>query len=99
MKTMSDPPQPWDSSVNQPPYADRGWPRMCGPLLAFLTTPRTWSELNAWASERGMSGCRLRNMLAWLEGEGIAGTYVDPRLQALGGQPRIWRRYGATIPS
>ena len=30
-----------------------------------------------------MSGCRLRNMLAWLEGEGIAGTSVDRRLLAL----------------
>lgn len=61
----------------------------------FLATPRGWDELGTWASERGMSGNRLRNMLAWLEGEGIAGASADrTRVVALGARRSVtWRRF------
>jgi len=62
----------------QPPFSDGSWARRCAPLLGFLSTPRTWAELEGWASKRGMSGCRLRNMLAWLEGTGVAASTPDP---------------------
>ena len=90
---MSDLPQ------TQPPCSDRSWPQRCGPLLAFLGTPRTWSELATWARERGLSGSRLRNMLAWLELEGVAGTFADRRLLALGFRCIFWRRYELLRPS
>jgi len=93
MKSMSDPPQTRYSSAPQLPCSDRSWPRRCGPLLTFLGTPRTWGELAAWASEREVRGYQLRNMLAWLEGEGIAGTFANRRLLALGAGGILWRRY------
>jgi len=96
---MSDPPRTRYGAAHQPPCSDRGWPRRCGPLLVFLGTPRTWGELDTWANESGVSGCRLRNMLAWLEGEGVAGTLVDRRLFSFGAHRVIWRRYDRLRPS
>lgn len=90
---MSQPPQLRDNSEIQLPSSDRSWPRRCGPLLLYLHTPRTWGELMSWAHERGMSGCRLRNMLAWLEGEGAAGAFADRHPLDPGETRSMWRRY------
>ncbi len=81
-------------SASEAPCSDASWRRRCGPLLVFLAIPRDWGELTTWASERGMSGCRLRNMLAWLEGEGMAGAF-EPRDAATPerGRDCRWRGY------
>ncbi len=46
------------------------WLRRCRPLLAYLSSPRTLGDLQAWAGDRSMSAARLEAMLAWLEGDG-----------------------------
>ena len=63
--------------ATQPARSDSCWERRCQPLLRFLARPRNWEELTEWASIRGISGCRLRNMLAWLEDEHTAGAFAD----------------------
>lgn len=78
--------------ASQPARSDASWQRRCEPLLLYLATPRRWEELTAWASIRGISGCRLRNMLAWLEDEHVAGTFVDQRRQASPAPHAIWHR-------
>jgi len=87
---------------SQPPHSDPSWQRRCQPLLLFRETPRGWEELSAWASERAMSASRLRNMLAWLEGEGIAGAFT-PRLPQIHDveAPRaiLWRCFAARAGS
>jgi hypothetical protein len=91
---MNHPPPPRVAIAAQPPCSDASWARRCAPLLAFLSTPRAWNELEGWASKRGMSGCRLRNMLAWLEGTGVAACVPDPfpPPTAVGRPQPIWYR-------
>ena len=86
--------------VAEPPCSDASWARRCAPLLVFLSAPRSWDELDAWASSRGMSGCRLRNMLAWLENNGVASAFEDPRRPNAHGRPgSLWYRCDTLHPS
>ena len=79
----------------QPARSDACWQRRCEPLLLYLATPRRWDELTAWASIRGISGCRLRNMLAWLEDEHVAGASVERRgPHATRVADPVWHRSG-----
>jgi len=79
--------------ATQPARSDACWQRKCQPLLLYLATPRRWDELTGWANTRGISGCRLRNMLAWLEDEHVAGSFVDDaRRPSPRGSCTVWRR-------
>ena len=87
-------------TVAEPPCSDASWARRCAPLLVFLSAPRSWEELDAWASARGMSGCRLRNMLAWLENSGVATAFDDPLHVGVHGRHRpLWYRCSTPNPS
>lgn len=53
--------------VHQLPVAsDPRWKKWCVGLHDFLTTPRTMSELNSWASANRYDSFTMRQMLAWL---------------------------------
>jgi hypothetical protein len=83
---------PWRArAASTPACSDPGWSRRCRPLCGFLAQPRDWNQLAGWASERGMSGSRLRNMLAWLEQQGLARAYPLPRLVPDGPRVCVWR--------
>lgn len=51
-----------------PPLANKAyWSAESEPLAVFLSTPRLWPELEAWAKQSRVSGDALRNQLAYLE--------------------------------
>lgn len=54
-----------------PPGGDPSWPILAEPLLAFLGSPRNWTELIAFGRQQRWSGTLLRNCLAWLENRGL----------------------------
>ncbi len=57
-----------------PPYSAQAyWTRTCAPLRAFLAQGKvSWPELTAWRRQHDKTSLKLRNMLAWLEIEGLA---------------------------
>jgi hypothetical protein len=69
----------------QLPASDPSWGVRCAPLLGFLAMPRTWADLTVWGHEHAVTGCELRNMLAWLEDIGAARAFVR-------GDVHGWRR-------
>lgn len=93
---MDDSPSPRVRAAAQPACSDPGWSRRCRPLCGYLVEPRNWDQLAAWASTRGMSGSRLRNMLAWLEQAGLARTDPLPRMVPSGPHACMWR---LTLPT
>jgi CheY-like chemotaxis protein len=55
-----------------PPMGHPSWEARVAPLKAFLASPRTWADLEAWRRMRGVNGWTLRSMLAWLSCRGLA---------------------------
>lgn len=55
-----------------PPVTDPRWAGWSAPVLAMLSEPRGWPEMELWAKQQRMGGAALRQCLAWLEGEGLA---------------------------
>jgi hypothetical protein len=60
-----------------PPLANgTHWAAVSIELARFISTPRTWLELELWAKETKTSGDAMRNQLAYLEYAGRAYTTV-----------------------
>lgn len=66
------PKAPKMSDIRAPAGADPRWEGWSAPILAFLSEPRTWDQLNEWRKETKTNGSLLRHCLAWLEDQGRA---------------------------
>ena len=59
------------------PVGDLAWEKMSAPVLAYLSEPRNWEEILRWAKQHKFNGTKLRHSLAWLEGKGLAKSFIQ----------------------
>jgi len=58
------------------PSADPRWAEVTKPLREYLSKrARTWTNLENWAEQNGVTGAAMNNQLAWLENERLAWSY------------------------
>lgn len=53
------------------PTDDASWQVFSQPILDFLDQPRDWAALKERAKDVGMTQTKLRNCIAWLEGNAL----------------------------
>lgn len=60
-----------------PPVTSPEWKDNALPLLEYISTPKTWPELNQWAKDSKMLPHVMRNLLAWCEGSHRAWFHAE----------------------
>lgn len=56
--------------------SSEAWKRQSQAVLAFLETPQDWKAMENWIHLTQFGGTRFRHVLAWLEEQRLAITFV-----------------------